>query len=320
MNPIVSVIIPTYNRSSLIRDTLLSVTAQTFGNLEIIVSDDGSIDNTKEVVAGLCDARIQYHWFRRQGCPAFPRNQGIRLAKGEYISFLDSDDLWRPNHIELCLSTLQGREDADGTFTDYLKMFPGNKLVHQNMAGSKYGAFTLQGMVTQFSSIGAASNVFLRSSVFKKAGLFNEDKRMAGSEDWEMWVRIAAKCRFIVIPEATAILRVHGKNITLDPEKIEVSINAALDSVYSNEAILPLIAACRKHAYAQVNTLAAINYYAAGDMPKARKRLWKALHYRPAHLIDKRFIWTFFRTMLGKKLSFTLRRLKLHFQSLSSRE
>lgn len=178
------------------------------------------------------------------------------------------------------------------------------------MTRSRYGCFTLKDMVSSFSSIGAASNVVVQKSVFDRVGYFNENREIAGSEDWEMWVRISWKYRFLVIPTPTVKLRVHGQNLTLRPEKIEHSIKSALDSIFSYPEIKPLIESYYKKAYAEVNTLAAINYYAAGDMKKARNRLKIAFGFRPLHIINIRFIWTFLRTLLGKKLSQILRNFK----------
>ena len=315
--PLVSVIIPTHNRGNLIGETIKSVLNQTFKNFEVIVADDGSTDDTEAVVRGLGDWRVQYRWFENQGAPAFPRNEGLGLARGEYIAFLDSDDLWLPEHLELCLKAMDENEDAGGVFTDYYKLYPGDKLVPQRMAGSRYGCFTLKDMVANFSAIGAASNVMVCKRVFDEVGNFNENKDMAGSEDWEMWVRISSKFRFLVLPRETVKLRVHGKNITLRPEKIERSIKAALDSIFSHPQIRPLVWPYRSNAYAEVNTLAAINYYAAGEMKKALYCLKTAFYLRPLHFTNRRFLWTIFRTMLGKGLSRKLRQFKWNLESYS---
>ncbi len=105
--PLVSVIVPTYNRADLISYTLDSAIKQSYKNLEIIVIDDGSVDNTEEVVKAIGDPRICYicHPSNRGGSAA--RNTGIEVARGEYIAFLDSDDLWAPEKIELQLALIQ---------------------------------------------------------------------------------------------------------------------------------------------------------------------------------------------------------------------
>lgn len=105
--PLVSVIIPTYNRASIILRTIESVMAQTYQNLEIIIADDCSKDNTEEVVKAIQDKRIRYiRNVKNQGA-SITRNNGVEAGKGEYVAFLDSDDVWLPNKIELQLPLLQ---------------------------------------------------------------------------------------------------------------------------------------------------------------------------------------------------------------------
>ena len=96
MNPLVSIIIPTYNRAEDLKRALKSVFDQTFRDYEVLVMDDGSIDNTREVVEKIKDARLRYERDENFGGPAVPRNRGLRLALGKYIAFLDSDDWWHP--------------------------------------------------------------------------------------------------------------------------------------------------------------------------------------------------------------------------------
>ncbi len=313
--PLVSVIIPTFNRAEFVVKAVQSVLDQTMGDFEIIVADDGSSDDTGERAALFKDPRIRYHWFPHKGFPAYPRNRGIELAKGEYVAFLDSDDTWLPNHLELCRKAFSDNGTAGGVFTDFYKIYNDSILIPQNATKRKRSSSTLKEMVSNFSSIGAASNVMVRRSVFDSVGLFSENKDMAGSEDWQMWVRIALSSVFAVVPAETVIYRVHGGNLTLDPEKIERSTKAALDSIFSHPDISPVVKLLYRKAYAEVNTLAAINYYASGDMASARNRLMEALRFRPLHICNSRFIWTFLRILAGKKITYSARRVKQYFQN-----
>lgn len=103
---LVSVIIPTYNRAGIIRRTIESVLAQTYQNLEIIIVDDASKDNTEEVVKAIEDERIRYVPNAKNHGASITRNNGVEAAKGEYVAFLDSDDVWLPDKIELQLPLL----------------------------------------------------------------------------------------------------------------------------------------------------------------------------------------------------------------------
>ena len=101
MNDKVSVIIPTYNRAELLDEAIRSVLGQSYENLEIIIVDDGSTDNTREVVGSIRDKRIKYIWTDNWGGPARPRNIGIRAAQGNFIAFLDADDYWKEKKLEV---------------------------------------------------------------------------------------------------------------------------------------------------------------------------------------------------------------------------
>ena len=96
----ISIIIPTYNAGQYIKEALASVLAQSFQDFEVIIIDDGSTDDTAQKVKTLCDPRILYVYKENQG-PAAARNYGLNLVRGEYIAFLDVDDLWEPHKLEM---------------------------------------------------------------------------------------------------------------------------------------------------------------------------------------------------------------------------
>ena len=97
MKPLISVIIPTYQRRNKLKSTLQSILTQTYSNYEVLIMDDGSTDGTKEMVNLFNDPRIFYNWQKNTGGPANPRNNGIKIAKGDWIAFLDDDDVWKEN-------------------------------------------------------------------------------------------------------------------------------------------------------------------------------------------------------------------------------
>jgi GT2 family glycosyltransferase len=124
--PTVSVVIPTYNRAELLTRAIDSVLAQTYEDFELVVVDDGSTDDTEEVVTGYDDERVRYlpHETNRGANPA--RNTGIEAAEGEYVAFLDSDDEWRPRKLEAQLDRLDGTDDDwIAVYTDYDVTVPG---------------------------------------------------------------------------------------------------------------------------------------------------------------------------------------------------
>src|SRR3972149_3328027 len=115
---LVSIIIPTYNRATMCKTAVESVLSQTYGEVEVIVVDDGSNDDTKQIISGLND-RIQYIWQKNSGVVT-ARNLGMQMAKGEYIAFLDSDDTWLPWKLEAQLAVLRAFPTAGMVFTDMM--------------------------------------------------------------------------------------------------------------------------------------------------------------------------------------------------------
>ena len=113
-NPFFTVIIPTFNRAAKLPTCLNSVLFQSFANFEIVIIDNGSTDNTeKMLLEKFGDSRISYFWQKGSGSPANPRNQGIRKARGSWIAFLDSDDVWYPEKLECVYDKIQSQADID---------------------------------------------------------------------------------------------------------------------------------------------------------------------------------------------------------------
>ena len=118
-NPLVSIILPTYNRASFLPEAFEAIKKQSFEDWELIVVDDGSTDNTRELVkdfASHVSQKVQYIYQKNQG-PAAARNKGLNYAKGKYIAFYDSDDIWLPNYLNVCICALENYKEIDWIFT-----------------------------------------------------------------------------------------------------------------------------------------------------------------------------------------------------------
>ena len=187
MTPRVSIVIPTYNRSTIVRRAVDSVFAQTFHDFEVLVVDDGSSDNTRDALSGY-DDRLRYIFQKNQG-PAAARNHGMQLARGEFIGFLDSDDLYFPNNIEAHLRQFNANP-ATGL------VYSGCEIVdHQ---GNPIRTFRPNPMdrgevlerLIRYNFI-TSSTVLMRRVCFDQVGGMNTNLWFA--EDWYYWLRIAAR-------------------------------------------------------------------------------------------------------------------------------
>lgn len=196
-NPFFSVIIPSYNRALFLKIAVSSVLTQTFDDYEIIVTDDGSTDNTQEIIKSIqkkTDKNIRYFYRENKG-PAAARNLGISQAHGEYISFLDSDDRFREDKLKIS--------------REYIKKYPNCKIFHTEEIWYKSGEILPQkiyhkkpsGKVFENSakmcSIGMSTSV-IKKDVFKEIGMF--DETMPACEDYDFLLRAANKYEVVLIP------------------------------------------------------------------------------------------------------------------------
>ena len=200
-HPLVSVIMPTYNQAAFIGEAMQSVLAQTYSELELIIIDNYSSDSTREVVASVHDPRIRYFQFANQGVIAASRNFGVRQAQGEVLAFLDSDDAWLPNKLEVQLPHLQAPNTClvGCDFTVMGDVDRGNKLV-SFAAAEEYKELAYQDLA--LANPVATSSVITRAELFRQCNGFDESTDFCFIEDWELWLRLCrtGRARLLAAP------------------------------------------------------------------------------------------------------------------------
>ena len=188
VHPLVSVIIPTYNRKEFLIEALNSVFKQTYGNLEIIVVDDGSEDGTKEALDGFRQfLNFRYLLLGHNGYPGAVRNAGISLAIGNYVAFLDSDDLWKEKKTETQVRFMLKQPEMKICHTREVWM-QGSRIVSQAGQRHKREGYIFQDALKK--CIIGPSTVMVKRSVLVEQGGFNENLEIA--EDYELWLRLTA--------------------------------------------------------------------------------------------------------------------------------
>jgi glycosyltransferase involved in cell wall biosynthesis len=191
--PIVSIVIPTYNHAKFIGKALQSIIDQTYKNWETIVIDNNSTDDTDKVINQYNDPRIKYLKINNDGVIAKSRNLGIKEAKGEWIAFLDSDDWWTKDKLEVCLSKICKNVDFIHHATEYVnksKSFLTKKIIKGREFKKPILNDLLIGTITKGSQI-SNSSVIVRKNILIKIGGLNENKILVGSDDYDTWLRIA---------------------------------------------------------------------------------------------------------------------------------
>ncbi|MGQ9689067.1 MAG: glycosyltransferase family 2 protein [Desulfobaccales bacterium] len=200
--PLVSVIIPTYNRAFWVKEAAASVLAQTFRDFELIVVDDGSTDATLETLAAVAPEGTKIlRRPQRRGVSA-ARNLGVAAARGEWLAFLDSDDLWLPDKLLRQVEYLRSHPDLEICQTEEIWIRNGvrvNKPVsHRKMAGDIFLPSLERCMISP-------SAVMLRRQLFEEAGGF--DETLPAAEDYDLWLRLAWRQRVGLVSDALVIKR-----------------------------------------------------------------------------------------------------------------
>ena len=208
MNNLVSVIVPTYNSGNVVSQTIDSVLCQTYKNFELIIVDDGSTDNTQEVIGMFDDKRIRYFKINNSGGAAKPRNFGIERAKGNLIAFCDADDIWTNNKLEIQIEKLE--QSKCDFISSNMYLFKNNieniTGVSRNRKIKNIYDFLLKNQIN-------TSTVLVRKNPLLK---FNDDLNLTYGEDYELWLKLyQTKLKFEFINEALVYYRIWDKNISI---------------------------------------------------------------------------------------------------------
>ena len=209
----VSIIIPTYNRAYCIERSIRSVLAQTYQEFELIVVDDGSSDNTQDVVNSIGDGRVRYIPMPENKGVAAARNEGVRQAAYEYIAFQDSDDVWKPDKLEKQMQALRENPQAGMVYCAYewheedgsSGITPDEGMPLRDKRGDIYIKLLCR------NTIGAPT-VLARKECFMKAGLFCEN--MTCLEDWEFFLRIAKTHEILFLEEPLVVVYMRDNGVS----------------------------------------------------------------------------------------------------------
>ncbi|MFH1681748.1 MAG: glycosyltransferase [Candidatus Eisenbacteria bacterium] len=233
--PAVSVIIPTYNRASLVRESIESVFAQTFKDYEIVVVDDGSTDNTGVLLDPLVEAgRIRYVRTPNRGESA-ARNVGLEMACGKYIAFNDSDDLFTPRKLEKQVAFLESSPGIALVHSGYGKFDEeGRELGYRDT--SRFAGRCYPRILLEWTVLMAVPTVLVRASVMGEVGGF--DERMKRAADLDMWRRITMRHPIGVLPEMLSRVRVHRGNVSEDKALAEDAFRIYLQKAFDEDRSL----------------------------------------------------------------------------------
>jgi len=270
--PRVSVIIPTYNRAKLISDSIQSVLDQTYVDWELIVVDDGSTDETAQVVAEFGE-QVTYIYQENAG-PSRARNTGFAASQGDFISFLDSDDCMLPNNLETLAALLDARPEASIAYGRYY-WFHDNGQISRPDGPTFDGQIFHQLVLEETMMLGTA---LIRRACVEEIGGFDETVRY--QMHWDFYLRLAqAGFTYACCKCNVTLIRVHTWNRSNDKnEMLSWRLNI-LDRLLNSPELKESMRGLRQQAYYRVFADFAVDYYARGDLKSGAECLNKALEY-----------------------------------------
>jgi glycosyltransferase involved in cell wall biosynthesis len=295
MTKLVSVIIPAYNQSCYLSDSIQSVLNQTYRNFEIIVVDDGSTDDTAAVAKSFgCDC-VHYIYQDNKGLSS-ARNTGIRHSKGEYLTYLDSDDQFLPEKLEILVNVLEDNPNIGFAAGQAIPIDEQGNLIGETFA-VPLPDDSSQLLLGNPLHVGS---VLLHYSWQEKVGFFDEELR--SYEDWDMWLRLArAGCPMIWVARPVSLYRFHRHQMTRQGTQMTMATFAVLDKHFADRTLPESWKDLRDIAWSNAHLRAAMQAYTAQDFSTAEAHMLEAcclnpdLVAREAEQISKRlaaFAWS----------------------------
>jgi glycosyltransferase involved in cell wall biosynthesis len=285
--PLVSVIVPVYNGENTIRETLESVFIQTVQDFEIIVINDGSQDATLEILSSIQDLRLKVFSYPNAG-QAASRNRGFANSSGEFIAFLDADDLWTPNKLEAQLKALQDNPHVAVAYSWSDFVDENGKFLRGGSRSTLSGDVYAKLVLTDFLDNG--SNPLIRRQALLEVGGFDES--LSPAEDWDMWLRLAARYHFVVVPLPQILYRQSSKSESTNLLRMASACERTLARTF--EQAPQSLNHLKRHSLANVYKYLIFRCF-NGNVKRSRalvaaKFLGCAIWHEPS-LIQKRITW-----------------------------
>ncbi len=312
--PVVSVIIPAYNSAASLSRAIDSVLAQTYRSFEVIIIDDGSTDQTREVIADYWDS-VRSLYQENRG-PGAARNAGIEIARGQYLVFLDADDELLPQKLEHQVGYLDGNPEVDVVYSN-------GYLLVQGASGSiEKKAFHAAGMLNK--TLGKPKKslpVLIKSNAFpihaamqrKESALavggFDPNRMLMVFADWDYWYRVAQEHTFAYLEADSAVYHLTTAGISQDPVKMVAACNELTSKITSTPGFSSQTRSIQALHYVEIGYI----LYSNGAYREARQRARRAIGIWP--LSPRAWLAYFLITLAGERIV-DFSRLKVQLYNL----
>ncbi|MFN8481528.1 MAG: glycosyltransferase [Anaerolineae bacterium] len=278
-DPRVSVVIPTYNRADLVGEAIVSVLGQTFADLELVVVDDGSTDDTGAVLSAIHDPRLRVITQANQGISG-ALNAGMRAARGEYVIMLGSDDRFLPHCLARLVAAARDRPNAVVVYGRARGMDAGGApLAVTTGAPLPYPDNPL--LSALYGDFVATIAGLIRRDALGRVGYCDPD--LKGNEDWDLWIRLAREGDFAFVPEVLAEFRIHpGRFTSAQRGRLAALLagrRAILDKAFAAPDLPPEVAAARPVIYRNASIDIGLRWLNVGAYREAGDAFRQALRY-----------------------------------------
>lgn len=282
-----SIIIPTYNRASIIAKTLFSLLSQEYKNFEVIIVDDGSTDNTEQVIKNIDSVNVFYHKIKNSE-RGFARNYGAKLAKGDYINFFDSDDLALPNHLSTAMKAITECKDPEIFHLNYIMLNADSKTRDSNI-----GKHLLANKILINGNVLSCNGVFLKREVALKFP-FNESRKLSVSEDWDLWLRLSARYKIYLVSTVTSYIVNHEARsvMTFNEQKLLDRTNELLASLKNDSTFVKAYPKALNVINAHMFSYMALHAVLDKQKSISFKYLKLAIKVRFSEIFTRRFLAT----------------------------
>ncbi|HUS09852.1 MAG TPA: glycosyltransferase family A protein [Pyrinomonadaceae bacterium] len=308
-----SVVIPTYNRAAYLPLTVESALNQEGAEVEVIVVDDGSTDETAAIIEqkkNTWGQRFRYVW-QENAERSVARNHGLRLARGEFVAFLDSDDLFRPHHVSMCVKALADDAELAAAFGDHGLIDASGNVISQHVRRPAFADDRFKREICLKQLIIFPGEVLIRRAaledIFGTTEVFDPDAVML--EEWLLWVTLLCKFNFRRVGHPTVWRRLHPNSTWGDPETFERQSARVTEKVIGTG--LPASLGIPSRRVRAINrTHCAYGYYLSGQWSLALHQLGEALREYPSVVRERHFWSVAARLGVGKRLSRRIRQAR----------
>lgn len=292
-NPFFSIVMPIYNRERLVERAIQSVLDQTFQSFEVIVVDDGSTDGTRNAVAKFRDERIRY-FYKQNEERSIARNYGIERAAGQYVNFLDSDDIFYPQHLQTAYDALQQRGAPEILHTGYeIKDESGKVLTRRDRFSDTLNKDLI------FDNWLQCNSIFIKKGVLNEIAFIQSPYAIL-SEDWFLWLRLAARYTVHCENRVTSVVYEHSQRSLnqLKADKVERSIRLILENLDADEVFKRYYGRFYNRFKARKFCFIALIFVIENNKSRSLFYLKEALKIYPSVFFAKAFLAVFKKIIL----------------------